>query len=126
MNPNNLLYFTAVIVGIIFLPLAAAEVAHSAEVQDAEASVSWSVVLAYIACGAALNYSIFLCTTVNSPLATGVAGNMKAVLSTGFGVMVYGSSLTALGWTGLIMSTVGGALYSLEPFLHVRDSGKRS
>jgi len=60
-----------------------------------------------------LNFAIFLNCNVNSPLAIGVTGNAKAVVTTLVGVGWFQRPLTFLGILGLVLNTIGAALYSL-------------
>ena len=72
-----------------------------------------------------LNYFIFLCSTINSPLTTSVtganflkfdliaAGQIKAIAGTFFGLVILNSdvTITALLMIGLTVSSVGSLYY---------------
>lgn len=59
-----------------------------------------------------LNYSVFLNCTVNSPLAHTVVGNLKTVVTTLFGVLLFVTPISRVGWVGLGGNFVGGAWFS--------------
>jgi len=110
----DLLYYTAFFNTFLFSPLAYREVADirvfmkQHDFWEAAAPIGL-----YVALGASLNYTTFLCTSVNEPLTTGVAANAKSVLSTAAGVFIYGSTLSILGWTGFVMNVTGAFAYTL-------------
>ncbi|KAF4681832.1 hypothetical protein FOZ60_011518 [Perkinsus olseni] len=52
-------------------------------------------------------------TTRNSPLTTGVCGNVKGAVTTIVGIVLYDSRLNVRGYTGLLLSAAGGILYTL-------------
>ncbi|CAE8638615.1 unnamed protein product [Polarella glacialis] len=111
----DLLFYTAFYNMIIFTPLAmmeAGEVQEFLAVPGAMRQVM-QFLPPYVLLGAMLNYTTFWCTNANSPLATGVAGSFKGVLSTGLGVIFFGAGLAPLGWLGLVMSAAGGTMYSV-------------
>jgi len=60
----------------------------------------------------ALNYFVFLCSTVNSPLTTSITGQLKSIIQTILGLFTFGGVVvtTSLG-IGLTTSTVGGIWY---------------
>jgi len=60
----------------------------------------------------ALNYFVFLCSIVNSPLATSITGQLKSIVSTLLGLVLFGGVImtTNLG-VGLSVSTFGGLWY---------------
>lgn len=61
-----------------------------------------------------LNIAIFLCTKINSPLATTVTGQMKDVITVTAGLFVFGDvKLNGPNLAGLGLSLVGSLLYSL-------------
>ena len=60
----------------------------------------------------AMNYSIFLNCQVNSPLAHAVTGNIKAVMTTLIGILLFTSRLEFLGWVGIMGNFVGAAWFS--------------
>lgn len=65
-----------------------------------------------------LNIAIFLCTKLNSPLATTVTGQMKDFVTVGFGFFVFGDVKVSIpNLTGLFISMFGSALYSLIKLL---------
>eukprot|EP00760_Papus_ankaliazontas_P015146 PhM_4_TR16371/c0_g1_i1/m.77377/K15281/SLC35D; solute carrier family 35 len=78
--------------------------------------------------GFILNFSYYLCTTVNSPLTTTVVGCLKNVLSTYCGMLIRTSSgvpeyhYTPLNFVGLNISVFGSLLYSSVEYSRVRRS----
>jgi len=61
-----------------------------------------------------LNIAIFLCTKINSPLATTVTGQMKDLITVTAGLFVFGDvKLNGPNLAGLGLSLVGSLLYSL-------------
>eukprot|EP01114_Cavostelium_apophysatum_P012999 TRINITY_DN305_c0_g1_i4.p1 TRINITY_DN305_c0_g1~~TRINITY_DN305_c0_g1_i4.p1 ORF type:complete len:326 (+),score=41.29 TRINITY_DN305_c0_g1_i4:153-1130(+) len=63
--------------------------------------------------GCLLNYSMFLCTTVNSPLTTTVVGQLKNVLSVLLGFFLLGGvKFNTVNVAGLFLNCLGGVYYS--------------
>lgn len=63
--------------------------------------------------GVVLTYAMFLCTTVNSPVATSVTGNIKDLFSTTLGfVMFHEAKMTINLFWGLLISFTGSYVYS--------------
>jgi len=61
-----------------------------------------------------LNYSIFLCTQVNSALATSVTGQIKNIATTAVGYVTFGDvTYSPLNVLGLILGVVASGWYSL-------------
>jgi solute carrier family 35 protein len=68
--------------------------------------------------GSILNYAIFICTLVNSPLTLVVTGQLKTVLSTFFGLFAFGGvDMRFLNLLGLCVNTLGGLLYAWFKYL---------
>lgn len=68
-----------------------------------------SSVLAFL-----LNYFIFLCSTVNSPLTTSVTGQVKAILSVIIGLFFFGDVIiTPILLLGLAISCFGSVYYAV-------------
>ncbi|XP_073275694.1 UDP-galactose/UDP-glucose transporter 7-like isoform X2 [Primulina huaijiensis] len=64
-----------------------------------------------------LNYTMFLCTIVNSALTTTIVGVLKGVGSTTLGfVLLGGVQVHALNVTGLVINTAGGVWYSYSKY----------
>jgi len=69
-----------------------------------------------------LNYFIFLCSTVNSPLTTSITGQIKAILSTVLGLIAFGDVvLTTLLAIGLTISSVGSVSYTYIKYEQKND-----
>lgn len=67
--------------------------------------------------GCILSYSLFLCTTMNSALTTSLVGVVKGVLTTIIGFYAFGGvAVTALTVLGVVLNTLGGALYSYAKY----------
>jgi len=71
--------------------------------------------------GAFLNFFIFFCTSVNSPLTTAVTGQAKNIVTTVLGVVIFNDLIiTALNTIGLSINALGGAWYA---YLKLKNGG---
>jgi len=60
-----------------------------------------------------LNYFIFLCSTINSPLTTSITGQLKNILTTIFGLFAFGDvQISGLLISGLVLSTIASVWYA--------------
>ncbi|XP_013623398.1 UDP-galactose/UDP-glucose transporter 7-like [Brassica napus] len=67
--------------------------------------------------GIVLNFTVFLCTIVNSALTTTIVGVLKGVGSTTQGfVLLGGVEVHALNVSGLVVNTAGGVWYSYAKY----------
>ncbi|GAB2276294.1 UDP-galactose/UDP-glucose transporter 7 [Dionaea muscipula] len=67
--------------------------------------------------GIVLNFTMFLCTVVNSALTTTIVGVLKGVGSTTLGFFLLGGvEVHALNVTGLVINTAGGVWYSYAKY----------
>lgn len=104
---------------LVFLILATKEFPDSLSLLFGKSSsLSFLVILAAsLIMGIALNFTMFLCTIVNSALTTTIVGVLKGVGSTTLGfVLLGGVEIHALNVTGLIINTVGGVWYSYAKY----------
>lgn len=112
----DVLYYTGLYNCILFLPLMIPELPEIQTFVENSEHSGWvlvAFVIFFSLQGTMLNYVTFWCTSVNSPVTTGVAGNAKGVLTTAFAVAVYGSKLTTVGWGGLVLNSCGGLVYTM-------------
>jgi len=64
-----------------------------------------------------LNYFIFLCSTINSPLTTSITGQLKNIFTTIFGLFMFGGvELSTLLISGLMVSTIASIWYAFIKF----------
>ena len=88
-----------------------------AEITSYQHLYAWDFLVCFLfqsALAFLLNYSIFLCTQVNSALATSVTGQMKNILTTTVGYFSFGD-VTYNVWNvvGLVVGVVASSWYSL-------------
>ncbi|XP_034683978.1 UDP-galactose/UDP-glucose transporter 7 isoform X1 [Vitis riparia] len=104
---------------LLFLIIATGEFPNSLSLLVAKSnSLSFLVILILsLVMGIALNYTMFLCTIVNSALTTTIVGVLKGVGSTTLGfVLLGGVKVHALNVTGLVINTAGGVWYSYAKY----------
>lgn len=104
---------------LLFLIIATGEFPDSLSILFAKStSLSFLVILILsLVMGIVLNYTMFLCTIVNSALTTTIVGVLKGVGSTTLGfVLLGGVQVHALNVTGLVINTAGGIWYSFAKY----------
>ncbi|XP_038060794.1 UDP-galactose/UDP-glucose transporter 7-like [Patiria miniata] len=73
--------------------------------------------LVVISMGCALNYSVFLCTTLTSALTLSVVGVMKSVVVVIVGLFTFGGvQLSVLGGMGVTLNTLGSGWYTYAKY----------
>ncbi|KAK4854073.1 hypothetical protein QYF36_018581 [Acer negundo] len=76
-----------------------------------------AILLLSLVMGIALNFTMFLCTIVNSALTTTIVGVLKGVGSTTLGFFLLGGvPVHGLNVTGLVINTAGGVWYSYAKY----------
>ncbi|XVF48211.1 hypothetical protein PTKIN_Ptkin03bG0171800 [Pterospermum kingtungense] len=104
---------------LLFLIIATGEFPNSLSLLFAKSnSFSFLVILVLsLVMGIVLNYTMFLCTIVNSALTTTIVGVLKGVGSTTLGFTLLGGvQVHALNVTGLVINTAGGVWYSYAKY----------
>ena len=100
------------------------------EVADYPYLYDWDFVLCFVfqsALAFLLNYSIFLCTQVNSALATSVTGQMKNIVTTAVGYFSFGDvTYNAFNVLGLVVGVFASSWYSLLKYKESEASKKHS
>lgn len=86
----------------------------------------WAFLLFSAAQATVLNIAIFLCTKLNSPLATTVTGQMKDFVTISIGLFIFGDvKLNAPNLLGLCISMTGSLLYSIIKLIHARAAKEK-
>ncbi|XP_021903171.1 UDP-galactose/UDP-glucose transporter 7 [Carica papaya] len=84
------------------------------------------ILLLSLVMGILLNFTMFLCTIVNSALTTTIVGVLKGVGSTTLGfVLLGGVQVHALNITGLVINTAGGVWYSYAKYQQKKSKALR-
>jgi solute carrier family 35 len=77
----------------------------------------WAFLLVSSAQATVLNIAIFLCTKVNSPLATTITGQVKDIITVSVGLFLFGDvKISAPNLAGLFLALVGSFLYSFVKY----------
>ncbi|KAL6065934.1 hypothetical protein QOT17_009908 [Balamuthia mandrillaris] len=111
-------------------PLIVLAILMSGEYVDMLAYPHWSspsfLILFFMSCAQifVLNYSIFLCTTVNSPLTTTVTGALKDCAQTVGGFFIFDLSIQFFNLVGISIGMSGGILYSYLKYLESETRSK--
>ncbi|GFO31396.1 solute carrier family 35 member d3 [Plakobranchus ocellatus] len=88
------------------------EVGHVAAYSRLGEGLFWVVFFLAISVGMALNYSLFLCTSLTSALTTSVVGGLKALAQTLLGLFTFGGvSHNLPTFLGITMNLTGGITY---------------
>lgn len=104
---------------LLFLIIVTGEFPNSLSLLLAKSSsISFlAILILSLVMGIVLNYTMFLCTIVNSALTTTIVGVLKGVGSTALGfIMLGGVEVHALNVTGLVINTAGGIWYTLAKY----------
>jgi len=104
---------------LLLLILISGEVSHSLVLlyEKANSIMFLVILIVSLVMGIVLNYTMFLCTIVNSALTTTIVGVLKGVGSTTLGfVLLGGVQVRALNVTGLAINTFGGIWYSYAKY----------
>ncbi|OMO90598.1 hypothetical protein COLO4_19013 [Corchorus olitorius] len=113
---------------LIFLIIATGEFPNSLALLFAKSN-SFSflmILLLSLVMGIALNYTMFLCTIVNSALTTTIVGVLKGVVSTTLGfVLLGGVQVHGLNVTGLVINTAGGVWYSIAKYQQKKNKAPK-
>ncbi|XP_020588830.1 putative UDP-sugar transporter DDB_G0278631 isoform X2 [Phalaenopsis equestris] len=113
---------------LLFIIIATAEFPHSLAllIEKAHSFSFFLIFILSLVMGIVLNFTMFLCTTVNSALTTTIVGVLKGVGSTTLGFLLLGGvEVHALNITGLIINTIGGVWYSYAKYQQKKRAPKK-
>ncbi|WOK94051.1 UDP-sugar transporter [Canna indica] len=113
---------------LLLLIIATGEFPHSVAVLSGKAySFAFLVILVLsLVMAIILNFTMFLCTIVNSALTTTIVGVLKGVGSTTLGfILLGGVEVHALNVIGLVINTTGGVWYSYAKYQQKRKSSRK-
>lgn len=116
---NNLLSLPLMLSYLLFL---SDELSHLSSHPRMTDVLFWVFMLFSAAQATVLNIAIFLCTKLNSPLATTVTAQMKDFVTVAFGLFLFGD--VHLNWPnllGLSLSMVCSVIYSLIKLFAMRN-----
>ncbi|XP_050264618.1 UDP-galactose/UDP-glucose transporter 7 [Quercus robur] len=104
---------------LLFVIIATGEFPNSLALLFAKSNSLYFLVILILSLvmGIVLNFTMFLCTIVNSALTTTIVGVLKGVGSTTLGfVLLGGVEVHTLNVTGLVINTAGGVWYSYAKY----------
>lgn len=113
---------------LLFLIIATAEFPQSLSLllEKAHSFTFFLIFVLSLLMGIVLNFTMFLCTIVNSALTTTIVGVLKGVGTTSLGFLLLGGvEVHALNVTGLIINTVGGVWYSYAKYQQKNKAPKK-
>lgn len=115
---NNVLAFPLMLAYLSLFTTELQDIPHFKYVED---HTFWVFLVFSAAQATLLNVAIFLCTKLNSPLATTVTGQVKDFITIGFGLFVFGDvTLNRPNLVGLLISMAGSFMYSMVKLFSVR------
>jgi hypothetical protein len=81
----------------------------------------WTALLFSAFLGTAMSYVVLLCSTVNSPLATSITGNVKDIGASILGAVLFGDfKATFASLSGLLISFFGAGIFSVAKVQETR------
>lgn len=104
---------------LLFVIIATGEFPNSLALLFAKSNSLYflAILILSLVMGIVLNFTMFLCTIVNSALTTTIVGVLKGVGSTTFGfVLLGGVEVHALNVMGLVINSAGGVWYSYAKY----------
>lgn len=108
---NNVLALPLMLVFLVFFTSELRDVRAFPQLAD---PVFWAFLILSAAQATLLNIAIFLCTKINSPLATTVTGQVKDIFTVTAGLFMFGGvRFSTPNLIGLGISLLGSLLYSL-------------
>lgn len=113
---------------LLFLIIATGEFPNSLSILFAKSNSLYFLVILVLSLvmGIVLNFTMFLCTIVNSALTTTIVGVLKGVGSTTLGfVLLGGVQVHTLNVTGLLINTAGGVWYSYAKYQQKKNKPPR-
>ncbi|KAM7277168.1 hypothetical protein ACFE04_019034 [Oxalis oulophora] len=113
---------------LFFLIIATGEFPYSLSILLAKSNSIYFLVILFMSLvmGIVLNFTMFLCTIVNSALTTTIVGVLKGVGSTTLGfVLLGGVQVHALNVTGLVINTAGGVWYAFAKYRQKKNKAPK-
>ncbi|GFR86262.1 solute carrier family 35 member D3 [Elysia marginata] len=109
---------------LLLVAIVNGEIGHISAYPRLGEATFWVVFFLAISVGMALNYSLFLCTSLTSALTTSVVGGLKALAQTLLGLFTFGGvSHNLATFVGISMNLTGGIAYIWARY---RDTKARS
>ena len=119
MSTNGILYVNSIncLPFLVVYSLLTSEFAECLQFVKTASLDFWGIFTVVITAGCVLNYSQFLCTTMNSALTTSIVGVMKSVITTIIGMFTFGGvPLTTYMVMGVSMNIVGAFWYTFAKY----------
>jgi len=123
IGAQGLLFYSSLLALPLLLPAALVLEVHTLKSYPHWGNPAFIAVLALtLVIGASLQLLLFLCTLVTSAVSTLIVGNLKAVLTTLLGFLLFGRvNVQPLGVLGILINTTGGVLYSMAKLQESRE-----
>ncbi|XXQ38588.1 Sugar phosphate transporter domain-containing protein [Plasmodiophora brassicae] len=115
LDAFGMLFYNAILSTpvLVVISLFNHDFADMADFEDINNAAFWCVFILSCSLGFAINYSVFLNTSVNSPLTQTVTGQLKDILVLLLGVVIFRDTpFSALNAFGVTLSVIGSIVYA--------------